>query len=85
VVGERDTGIRIAGVRVADAVTGRALPASRALLRVLVSFVSEALLLIGFLWMLWDQRRQTGHDKTARSVVLLTALSPLPGPFGHPR
>lgn len=78
-------GNRIAGVRVADAVTGRPLSVGRALLRVLVSFVSEALLLIGFLWMLWDPQRQTWHDKAVRSVVLLTAVSPPPGPFGRLR
>lgn len=78
-------GNRVARVRVADAVTGRPLSAGRALLRVLVSFVSEALLLIGFLWMLWDPQRQTWHDKAARSVVLLTAVSPPPGPFGRLR
>lgn len=78
-------GNRIAGVRVADAVTGRPLSAGRALLRVLVSFVSEVVLLLGYLWMLRDPQRQTWHDKAAGSVVLLTAVSPPPGPFGRLR
>lgn len=78
-------GNRVAGVRVADAATGRPLSAGRALLRVLVSFVSEAVLLVGYLWMLWDPQRQTWHDKAARSVVLVTAASPPPGPFGRLR
>jgi uncharacterized RDD family membrane protein YckC len=81
----QSVGNRVAGVRVADIATREPLPHGRALLRVLVSFVSEAVLLIGFLWMLWDPKNQTWHDKAARSVVLLTSASPPPGPFGRRR
>lgn len=71
-------------VRVADIDTGQPLPWSRALIRVLMSFVSAIPLGLGFFWMLWDANNQTWHDKVARSVVVKTDRSPTPGPFGRP-
>jgi uncharacterized RDD family membrane protein YckC len=44
----------------------------RAFLRWLVSLVSGVVILIGYLWMLWDSERQTWHDKAANSVVVPT-------------
>ena len=35
-------------------------------------FISPALFLLGFLWMLWDNREQTWHDKIASTCVIRT-------------
>ncbi|TAK73576.1 MAG: RDD family protein [Dehalococcoidia bacterium] len=34
------------------------------------SVISETVLLLGYVWMLWDPRRQTWHDKLAGTVVV---------------
>jgi uncharacterized RDD family membrane protein YckC len=67
------------GCQVVDARTGRALRPGQAVLRYLGYTVSSLTFGLGFLWMLWDRRRQTLHDKLARSVVVIEdeALRPL--------
>jgi uncharacterized RDD family membrane protein YckC len=64
------------GTRVRDAATGGALGPAKAAVR----YLAPALLsivtfgLIWFpdgLWLLWDRRRQTLHDKVAGSVVVI--------------
>jgi uncharacterized RDD family membrane protein YckC len=57
------------GIRVVDIDSGSGpIGYGRAALRWLVSIVSAIVLLVGFLWMLWDPRKQTWHDKAARSL-----------------
>jgi uncharacterized RDD family membrane protein YckC len=60
------------GIRVVDLTggTGEAIGYVRALARWLVSYFSAAVLLLGYLWMLWDKENQTWHDKAAGSVVV---------------
>jgi uncharacterized RDD family membrane protein YckC len=60
------------GVKVIDLKegTGQPIGYSRAFLRWLVSIVSTLALFLGFLWMLWDDEKQTWHDKAAGSVVV---------------
>ena len=60
------------GVKVVDLQNGTGGPIGygRALLRWVVSIVSGIVLLLGFLWMLWDDEKQTWHDKAAGSVVV---------------
>jgi uncharacterized RDD family membrane protein YckC len=50
--------------------TGRPIGYGRAFLRCLVSIVSGLVVLLGYLWMLWDSEKQTWHDKAAGSVVV---------------
>jgi uncharacterized RDD family membrane protein YckC len=50
--------------------TGRPIGYGRAFLRALVSIVSGLVVLLGYLWMLWDREKQTWHDKAAGSVVV---------------
>jgi uncharacterized RDD family membrane protein YckC len=50
--------------------TGGPIGYPRAFLRWLVSLVSGAVILLGYLWMLWDREKQTWHDKAAGSVVV---------------
>ena len=41
-----------------------------AIIRVLVSWISGAVFLIGFIWALFDQRNQTWHDKAVGTLVV---------------
>ena len=41
-----------------------------ALVRGLASALSVIVLFLGFLWMIWDQEKQTWHDKIAGTVVI---------------
>jgi uncharacterized RDD family membrane protein YckC len=50
--------------------TGAPLGYGRAFVRCLVSIVSGFVILLGYLWMLWDGEKQTWHDKAAGSVVV---------------
>ena len=34
------------------------------------AFISGNFLLLGYLWSLWDDRKQTWHDKVVSSVVV---------------
>src|SRR5205809_976779 len=45
--------------------TGRPIGYGRAFVRCLVSIVSGLVLLLGYLWMIWDSEKQTWHDKAA--------------------
>jgi uncharacterized RDD family membrane protein YckC len=50
--------------------TGRPIGYGRAFGRWLVSIFSGLVLLIGYLWMIWDAEKQTWHDKAVGSVVV---------------
>jgi uncharacterized RDD family membrane protein YckC len=64
-------GKRIAKVRTVDASTGQPIGAGRAVGRLLAKqFLSGQILNLGFLWMLWDEDKQTWHDKIVRSIVV---------------
>jgi len=58
------------GVLVLDENDGAYIGIKRALIRILMSYVSQIVLLLGYLWMLWDANNQTWHDKVAKSVVV---------------
>ena len=63
-VGKALMGLRVLGQ------DGRRLTFSQALIRALGYYVSGLALFIGFLWVLVDDRRQTWHDKLARTIVV---------------
>ena len=63
-------GKRVMGIRVIDFGGGGAIGYGRAFIRWIGRFVSTIVLLLGYLWMLWDPERQTWHDKFANSVVV---------------
>jgi uncharacterized RDD family membrane protein YckC len=51
--------------------TGQNLDVISAILREVVGkFISSLILLLGYFWMLWDPKKQTWHDKIAKSVVV---------------
>ncbi len=58
------------GIRVVDERErlGKPIGYGRAFLRWLVSIPSAFIVLLGYLWMLWDPRKQTWHDKAAGSL-----------------
>jgi uncharacterized RDD family membrane protein YckC len=59
-------------IRVVGKDDGVPIGYGRAFIRWLVSLVSGIVILIGYLWMLWDSEKQTWHDKAANSVVVPT-------------
>jgi uncharacterized RDD family membrane protein YckC len=63
-------GKRLCGIKVVDEQDGQTIDVGRAFVRYLVSLVSGFVCLIGYLWMLWDPKRQTWHDKAARNLVI---------------
>jgi uncharacterized RDD family membrane protein YckC len=59
------------GIRVQNESTGKNLTVVEAILRELVGkFVSSIALGLGYFWMLWDPKKQTWHDKFAKSIVV---------------
>lgn len=59
------------GIRVQRQSDGQNLTLVEAFLREVVGkFVSGIPLGLGYFWMLWDQNKQTWHDKIAKSVVV---------------
>jgi uncharacterized RDD family membrane protein YckC len=58
------------GIRVVDIDNGHVIGYGRAFGRTLVSIVSGVAIGIGYLWMLWDPRKQTWHDKAVSSVPI---------------
>lgn len=58
------------GCQIVDADTGEPITYKQAVIRYLGYFVSILSLFVGFLWMIWDPRHQTFHDKMANTVVL---------------
>lgn len=64
-------GRRIAGVKVIGEQTGEPIGFGRALGRQLfASFISAQIVYLGYLWMLWDDKKQTWHDKVVHSIVV---------------
>lgn len=56
--------------RVVDATTGQLPGAGQSILRYFAYLVSALPLMLGFLWIAWDKRKQGFHDKIAGTVVL---------------
>jgi len=63
-------GMKAVGNRLLDAQTGQPIGSGRAFARLLAQILSAIPCYLGFLWMLWDSKKQTWHDKLANSVVI---------------
>jgi len=64
-------GCRIVGIKVIDQRTAAPIGFGRALGRSLfASFISANVFYLGYLWMLWDDDKQTWQDKVVNSVVV---------------
>jgi uncharacterized RDD family membrane protein YckC len=70
-------GKRICGIRVIDFQTGGPIGHGRAAIRYIASILSGIVILIGYLWMLWDSEKQTWHDKLSGSVVVPVSSYPV--------
>ena len=64
-------GKKAVGIRVVDANTGGPIGTGRGVGRYFARWLSS-ILLLGYLWSLWDSRKQTWHDKLVTSVVVKT-------------
>lgn len=63
--GKKALGIRIVTVN------GESLTPGRIILReFLGKFVSSLFLFLGYLWVLWDEKKQAWHDKIANTIVV---------------
>jgi len=63
--GDAALGIRVVDVRDHP---GQPIGYPRALGRALMSIISALVFFLGYLWMLWDDNKQTWHDKAVGSV-----------------
>lgn len=69
-------GKMLLGLRIVDAGDGGP-PGMRALVLRYVGYLVSALpLCLGYLWVLWDPRRQGWHDKMANTVVVVERRAP---------
>ena len=58
------------GCQVVDADTLGPITTKQAIIRYLGYYVSILCLMLGFLWIAWDKRKQGFHDKIANTVVV---------------
>ena len=66
-------GMKATHIRLVGAQDGQPIGFGRALGRQLFgAFISGNVCALGYLWMLWDKRKQTWHDKIVNSVVVKT-------------
>lgn len=70
-------GKRAMNIRVIDLDGGGSIGYGRAAIRYLGRFVSTVVCLLGYFWMLWDDQKQTWHDKFANTVVVPTSAYPV--------
>jgi uncharacterized RDD family membrane protein YckC len=70
-------GMRLLNIRAVDAVTGGRVDYGRAFIRYLVGIVSQLACYLGYFWMLWDQEKQTWHDKASKTYVVPTSAYPV--------
>lgn len=61
-------GHRAAGIRIVDAETGGPIGSGKAFGRYLLHYLDSAICYLGFLWPLWDKKKQTWADKIVGSV-----------------
>jgi len=64
-------GRKIVGIKVIGETSGEPIGFGRALGRQLFAgFISAQIFYLGYLWMLWDDKKQTWHDKVVGSIVV---------------
>ncbi|MBA2465113.1 MAG: RDD family protein [Nocardioidaceae bacterium] len=64
-------GKQVVGIRLISEQTGQPLGAGMTFVRLLAHFLDSLACYLGWLWPLWDQKRQTFADKLLRSVVVV--------------
>jgi uncharacterized RDD family membrane protein YckC len=63
-------GKRALGIEVVRQDTGEPIGFGRAVGRMFARWLSGQVLYLGYLWMLWDDNKQTWHDKIVSSIVV---------------
>ncbi|TXK64582.1 RDD family protein [Alkalisalibacterium limincola] len=63
-------GKMVVGARVVDARTGATMTPGQAVVRYLAYIVSALPLLLGYIWISFDSRKQGWHDKIAGTIVI---------------
>lgn len=66
-------------IRVVDADTGGPVGIGRGIGRFFARILSSLPLMLGYLWPLWDKRKQTFHDKLVNCCVIRTDVAGPPG------
>ena len=70
-------GKKLLNIRVVNFNTGAPIGFGGAAIRYVGRIVSTIPCLLGYFWMLWDDQKQTWHDKIATSVVVPTSDYPV--------
>ncbi|HUR49197.1 MAG TPA: RDD family protein [Acidimicrobiales bacterium] len=70
-------GKKVVGIRVVDLAGAGPIGYGRATVRYFGRIVSAIALGLGYLWMLWDDQKQTWHDKFATSMVVPVSAYPI--------
>ena len=70
-------GKRVLGIRVVDLAGAGPIGYGRATVRYFGRILSAIPLLLGYFWMLWDDQKQTWHDKFANSMVVPESAYPI--------
>ena len=70
-------GKKVLGIRVVDLSGAGRIGYGRATVRYFGRFVSAIPLALGYFWMLWDDQKQTWHDKFATSIVVPESAYPI--------
>jgi uncharacterized RDD family membrane protein YckC len=65
------------GARIVDARTGAPLTTGQSIGRYFAYYVSAIPLMLGYVWVAFDPRKQGWHDKLAGTVVVRTRRTPL--------
>jgi uncharacterized RDD family membrane protein YckC len=65
------------GIRVISFETGGSIGYGRAFVRIFAAWLSAIVILLGYIWMLWDKESQCWHDKLAGDVVVPVSAYPL--------
>jgi uncharacterized RDD family membrane protein YckC len=81
VVKQATPGKMVVHSRIVDASHGGTPSKGQFIIRYLGYYVSLIPLGLGFLWILWDPRRQGWHDKIANTVVIDTRAEGVPPPL----
>jgi len=70
-------GKKVVGIRVVDLAGAGPIGFGRATVRYFGRIMSAIPLGLGYLWMLWDDQKQTWHDKFASSMVVAVSDYPI--------
>ena len=70
-------GKKVLGIRVVGANDGASIGYGSAAIRYVGSILSAIPCGLGYLWMLWDDNKQTWHDKIASTVVVPESAAPV--------